>query len=291
MELIKKKIRLEDGISRNPDTTYGDLTATTFYAHIFLTQDMDNMGIFTDINYENTVPDYSILLNKLTLSGLTFQFMNGQSPSVVLTGYTKYLRLDNSVASDWYKDGDVMGAITETRRDELKSYNKTNRFIPNFNLEVESYLNYQGTLINGVTRITEHTQNPTGFTTTYTFDGNNDITIGTPNQTTGLLYTDVNRTITNIEKGTNRDDYLKNKTRMAVLQYKAEGWNETNTSLSALTKEEYLMGILYPPEVFSDVNIDRGSTTVMEKHLKLSEVESIDHLEWFGNGFYNIVKI
>jgi hypothetical protein len=61
-------------------------------------------------------------------------------------------------------------------------------------------------------------------------------------------------------------------------------------SLSALTKEEYLFGIISPPEVQSDVFIDRGITTVMDKHLRMSEIKNLGQLSRYGNGFYNLTK-
>ena len=73
--------------------------------------------------------------------------------------------------------------------------------------------------------------------------------------------------------------------------YKGQGWNETDVSLSALTKEEYLFGIISPPEVQSDVFIDRGETTVMDKHLRMSEIKNLGQLERYGNGYYNLTKV
>jgi hypothetical protein len=297
MKLITKQISLEEGISRNPDQTYGLLTATTFGFNIMLEQNIDDMGIFTDFPYVNEPVDYTELIDKLTVSGITFPFMSGQTPpSVVLTAYTQYIRYDNALVSDWYQDGDILTAYTESRLNYLKSYNKNNRYIINFDIEVDQYDNYNNQVVNGVSRITERISGATG-TTTYVFDANNDINIGTPNQTTGFLFTESNNVLnrnTNNVFDFNNKKYTKNQplliNNLSKLNYKAEGWNNTNTSLSALTKEEYLFGIINSPEVFSDVFIDRGSTTVMEYHLKLSEVESIEHLEWYGNGFYNINK-
>ena len=75
MEVIKRKILLEEAIDRNysgdtNDDTWGTVTATTFYLDIQLNQTMDDMGLFTDINYlpktkTSSVPDYTILIQKL----------------------------------------------------------------------------------------------------------------------------------------------------------------------------------------------------------------------------------
>lgn len=280
MEIIKRKILLEDGISRKPDTTYGTMTASTFYTKIFITQNIDAMGVFTDIEYVNEPADFSILINKLGAGGFSFPFMSGQTPaSVILTGFTKCLRLVNAVPSDWYRDGDILSAKTEGRLVELMSYSLNNRFIPGFNIESGVYNNYQNSTINGVSRVVSNLS----ADTRYVFDANDDADLGTVNQSTGLLFTKNTPVNSPLRiKGMAKIDF-------ANVQFKAEGWNMTNTSLSAITKEEYLIGILYPPEVFSDVFIDRGATTVNEMHLRLSEVEGVEHLEKYGNGFYNIV--
>lgn len=277
MELIQKKILLEQNISRNADASYGNLTASTFNINIFLTQDIDNMGLYTDINFENVIPNYLILIDKLNNNGFTFPFMGGATlPSLILSGFTKNIRHDNAISNDWYSGGNPISGMTNSRINLLQSYNKNNRFIPNFNINEEQYVNYLGLSISGVSRVTNISTSTSG-STDYVFDTKNDINIGTQSQNTGLLFSDLN---TFVSKQANTSMY-----------YIGEGWNKTNTSLSALTKEEYLFGITSEPEVFDDVFIDRGQTTVMEKHLKLSEVESLEHLKWFGNGFYKINKV
>lgn len=304
MGIIKRRVLLEDGISRKSDTSYGLMTATSFNFKVMLTQTIDDMGMFTDIEYVDEVPDYTILVTKLLAEGLTFPFMTGATPaSVVLTGFTSCTRYDGAVVNDWYADGDQILAYTESRVTQLKSYNKNDRYIPNFNIGAQVYNNYNNQLINGVDRVIDVTTGQTG-STVYVFDTNDDVFIGTTGQTTGFRMIDpnnvqplfpvnekifsTNKTITNTNDDTSQ---RPNIFTTPEFHYKAEGWNNTNTSLSALTKEKYLMGITSPPEVSSNVFIDRGATTVMEMHLKLSEVESIEHMEWYGNGFYNLTKI
>ena len=60
------------------------------------------------------------------------------------------------------------------------------------------------------------------------------------------------------------------------------------TSLSALTKEEYLFGIISKPEVQNGVFIDRGVISVMDMHLRMSEIKNLGELTRYGNGFYTI---
>ena len=74
-------------------------------------------------------------------------------------------------------------------------------------------------------------------------------------------------------------------------KYIGQGLNETNVSLSALAKEEYLFGIISPPEVKSDVFIDRSVMSIMDMHLRLSEIKNLGELTRYGNGYYNITRI
>jgi hypothetical protein len=109
--------------------------------------------------------------------------------------------------------------------------------------------------------------------------------MGTTNQIYGLQYVDYT--------GKTRSVKI-NDTSIRIpltnFRYIGEGQNETNVSLSALTKEEYLFGIISPPEVKNDVFIDRGVTSVMDIHLRLSEIKNLGQLSRYGNGFYNLTK-
>jgi hypothetical protein len=118
----------------------------------------------------------------------------------------------------------------------------------------------------------------------YVFDTENDVNLGTNTQTTGIQYRDYSGTTTLMVNGVNT------LIPLTSFRFIGEGWNETNVSLSALTKEEYLFGIISPPEVQSDVFIDRGATSVLDMHLRLSEIGNISELTRYGNGFYKINK-
>ena len=87
MDIIKRKILLEDSTDRTYNSpTWGSITATSFYINVILTQNVDDMGLFTDMSYitniNNSSPDYSTanwkqLTDKLSSSGITFPFMEG----------------------------------------------------------------------------------------------------------------------------------------------------------------------------------------------------------------------
>jgi len=290
MGLIRRKILLEDAIYRGEGqlgVEYGQMTADTFYVNIILTQNIDDMGMMTNLEFISgstdpaSQPDYTILENKLIASGITFPFMLGtQPPTPLTTPDTTNIRVVGKELEDYWAYASRITGSTDSKKVNVKGYDNTNKYITNFDIEKNIYENYLGDTISGKTRITDQIISAT----TYVFDANDDSNIGTVNQSTGLLYTDytgLTRFLTS--------EFLPSQIPLTNFQYEGEGWNRTNTSLSALTKEEYLFGITQPPEVFSDVFIDRGATTVLESHLRLSEIESLEHLERYNNGFYNIV--
>ncbi len=246
MELLKRKILLEDSVDRNYySPTYGTVTATSFYINVMLTQNIDDMGIFLDTEFE---PNLGVN-NLLDIS----------------------LRLTGTVEEDYYDFGNsYITGRTESRNEDVRSYSASLPYQLNFDVNSETYVNYKNISVDGVDRVTA-----TGNPFTYVFDAaENDLKIGTVLQSNGILMRDY----TGI-------------TPTSVISYIGEGLNGTNSSLSALTKEEYLFGIISTPEIKSDVFIDRGLTTVFEKHLKLSEITNLGELTRYGNGYYNLFKI
>lgn len=277
MEILKRKISLEDSTDRNDfSPTYGTVTATSFFINVMLTQNIDDMGMFTDITYlpnfigNNTPVDYTLLVNKLAASGITFPFMLGILPISAQTILSHTIRVTGKTASDYFDfTNERVTAQTESRTTEVKTYNTIQPYQLNFDTNTESYTNYSGATIDGVNRVTS-----LGNPFIYVLDADKtDPNIGTQNQKNGLLYED-------FTGGTNS----------TIVSYIGEGWNETDLSLSALTKEEYLFGIISNPEIKSDLFIDRRITTVYEKHLKLSEITNLSELVRYGKGYYNLTN-
>lgn len=58
---------------------------------------------------------------------------------------------------------------------------------------------------------------------------------------------------------------------------------------SALTKNESLLNIVSDPEVMSDVFIERGKNSALERVQRLGEVDNIGDLEQYGYRFFNFV--
>lgn len=57
-----------------------------------------------------------------------------------------------------------------------------------------------------------------------------------------------------------------------------------------LTRNEHFLGFVDEPTIYSDIFVERGKQGVMEKNLRLSEIDNIGELEIYGNGYFNIKK-
>jgi hypothetical protein len=267
MDIIKRKLWLEDIISRQSNSSHGEITSDAFYIKIMLTQSGDDMGIFN--NFE---------INTDTLFEPELH-----TPFIPITGDDMTIRYLADSLSDFETTSHKISGLTEDRLDEVRNYDENNTFQPNFDIKREQYDNYEGTTINGVDRVTDVTSE--GYE--YVIDTSSaDVNIGTPQQNSGFFFktfTGETRNVTlfpNINLDINRTE----------VYYNTEGWNETNVGHSGLTKEEYLFGISSEPQVFSDVFIDRGFLSPRENHIKLSEIKSLEDLVNYGNGFFNVKR-
>ncbi len=57
-----------------------------------------------------------------------------------------------------------------------------------------------------------------------------------------------------------------------------------------LTRNEHFIGFIDDPQVYSDIFVERGKQGVMEKNLRLGEIDNMDELEIYGNGYFKIRK-
>lgn len=239
MEIIRRKILIEDLITRESGPDYGRIVKEHIYLDVYLTQTIDNIGLYTDIPFEESI-NRVIDKNK------------------IINGYRS-----NYDIRSWYKSGGRITTTTNSKLNDLKGYKEAERFKLNFDIDKGNYITYRGDEISGVSRIIEKDDE----VIKYVIDAKNDNNLGTENQTTGLYYIDDNGT---------------------TVTYTSQGINETNSSLSAISKKEFLMGIISNPQIKNDVFINRGQTSVTEHHLRLSEIESLEHLVNYGNGYYNV---
>lgn len=58
-----------------------------------------------------------------------------------------------------------------------------------------------------------------------------------------------------------------------------------------LIRNEHFLGFIDEPLVYSDVFVERGKESVMEKNLRLRDIDNLGELEIYGNGFFIVKKI
>lgn len=267
MDIIKRKILLEDYISRE-DATWGvpkwdlDPTFTHFTMNVFITQDGDDMGIPTDVPFIEVV-----------------------NPSFTDDTSQPNTRFPGKSEAQYFINGELVTGFTEDRLDEVVSYDASLKFKPLFDIRKSTVDDYQDNTYDSGTRVLENL-NEMPITYGLDIDTNESIDVNNPNPDLGIVfktYSGLSRTI----QGTIFPDY---EIPITEAYFNAQGMNSSNSQLSAITKEEYLFGITTTPEVFSDVFIDRGRTTVRQSHMQLSEIRNMSDLINYGNGFYNIQK-
>lgn len=249
------------------DGNWGGLDFEYIHLNIFITQNIDDMGLFTDVEYVDEPVDYQLLFD-------TYSAFTAPLPSYLIFSastkdpYIKYFaRLSGQTESNFYASGGTITGITDDKLYSVTTYFSGNPFVVGLNLNDDPnyftgvdglYSNYTAYTIDAsITNI-----GGTGIHY-YTYDFDILIFNSTINAYITIPYT--------------------------TFSFQSQGWNSSNTSLSAITKEEIYFGIVFPPKVENNVFIDRGSVSVHEKHSRLSSILSMQKLEEYGNGYYNLV--
>lgn len=261
MEIIKRKISLDNYTSRKKNT-WGQMTATTFYVNIFFKQDMDDMGIGTDV-----------------------EFTADTATPTIMNPYTPDVRYVNKTLSDYFTPSLFITGYTRDKLDLVKSYSFTQTYQPGLNMSNDTVYDYQGNSYTAVDRVvSDDNQMPI----TYVIGGDDSYTINpnNPDQTRGIFYKTYSGLTRPIVDSVNGNIDIP----VTEMYYKGEGFNNTNTTLSAITKQEYLFGITTTPKVYSDVDIDRGINSAFQKHLQMGEIKNMSDLINYGNGYYKIIK-
>jgi hypothetical protein len=68
------------------------------------------------------------------------------------------------------------------------------------------------------------------------------------------------------------------------------GFTKEEVFEQTLTRNEHFLGFVEEPRVYSDIFVDRGKQGVVEKNLRLGEIDNIGELAVYGNGFFKIRK-
>ena len=88
----------------------------------------------------------------------------------------------------------------------------------------------------------------------------------------------------------NKDFGLSREGNWAEIQGLPTGeiWNKDEAISSPVIKKEYLNHISEEPIIGVDVMFDRGNATAFENHFKLSECNTYEDIENYGNNYFNL---
>lgn len=110
---------------------------------------------------------------------------------------------------------------------------------------------------------------------------------------TKIYYTigDINY-VTTYRPPTNQFDVNAHPTTFSTTLsgYDFEPYLYGNNQLTFDVKEEAKMGLVFPPKVNNELFIERMSVAVFERHSRLAEIDSLEELIEYKNGYYNIVE-
>jgi hypothetical protein len=68
------------------------------------------------------------------------------------------------------------------------------------------------------------------------------------------------------------------------------GFTKEEVINTLITRNEHFLGFIDEPIIYSDIFVERGKQGVLEKTLRLSEIDNTGELSFYGNGYFNIRK-
>jgi hypothetical protein len=77
---------------------------------------------------------------------------------------------------------------------------------------------------------------------------------------------------------------------ITVITGATSGYTKEEVINLVVTRNEHFIGFIDEPTIFSDIFVERGKQGVLEKTLRLSEIDNIGELNIYGNGYFNIKK-
>jgi len=230
-------------------TSSGQKILNTIDVDLFITQNVDDMGIFTDKSFVFT----------------------GDTLTVKPPGYNsfEYGRLPGApVEFYYYSDVTVTGSTDDGYLNQVRSY----RVDTNNNPVYVPYLNTSDdtdNVFNGV--ISEDSEK---------------IIYKIGASPSDILNTGVGFTTYKNKFVKTKDEYGKNLSYFKTdFEINNGGWDSNNVSLSAIFKKEEYLGIVFPPEVESVVFINRGVADIFERHSLLSELKTTNDIDTNRGGF------
>ena len=226
----------------------------TININVYLKQNYDDLGIFTDLEFTPKLPYETILPQDFN------PMVDGRIPGYPVSFY-------------------YTGPITSTGMtldSQLKAMSSL-RVDPQTNLPIyKDGLNVSQDKKNIFSGVVSKNQQEIKYL------------IGGKKNNSGTLITN-----TGVEYITYVDKFIKFKNEFGesnlgnktLFTTNNGGWGQYNLSLAALVKEEELLGIVFKPEISSDVFINRGVADIFERHAILSELKTTNDIDTMRGGF------
>ena len=83
----------------------------------------------------------------------------------------------------------------------------------------------------------------------------------------------------------------KSKIEKQIFFEQSSGFTENNLTQKPITKEEVLLKVIDQPQIQTNVFVERGKLSGLERIERLGEIDNIGDLEKYGYEFFNIIKI
>lgn len=169
-------------------------------------------------------------------------------------------------------------------------------------ITIPSYSNLTGQTQNYLNDL-DYTNN-TGYTTTgFTYLGiggsrinelkkygeNTYLNVVTGSDSIGT-YSGYSFTYTGNTTGTTTVHYRDYSDGYTMITGSTTGFTKEEVFNNIITRDEHFLGFIDEPTIYSDIFVERGKQGVMEKNLRLGEIDNMGELDVYGNGFFTIRK-
>ncbi len=295
MEYIKRKRLLENYTLRGNSSNYGeildiktdnlgnpitndlgDVVKNTINIDIFITQNYEDMGMFSYETYIPYVEEYNGLEENFNLLGEkskqtqlnTPQDFNpaidGRHPNINPEGY-------NQEATT------IIGETDDRYLSNVKSYKIETTYDHTLNMAKDIYTTFDGIISNnsqiGIEYVIGGAVNDSGERET----------------NTGIKY----NTLYNQYVSKADDSGKVDRWKKTTYEYTTYGlllsninYMEANTELGATTKLEEYFNVVSPPEVRDRVFINRGGEDIFERHSIMSEIKTRNDIDEYRDKYF-----
>jgi hypothetical protein len=119
-----------------------------------------------------------------------------------------------------------------------------------------------------------------------------DVTTGTTTFDTGevLSYNEYSFTITGTPLTTTIITYRDYEDGTTFITGNTSGFTKEEVINQSITRNEHFLGFVDDPTIYSDIFVERGKQGVLEKTLRLGEVDNMGELSLYGNGYFKVRK-